>query len=100
MATERIKIHGCPGCGKTFNMMIKYQTLLNAEYRPEDITAITFRKSSADDLVHETMKYAKADEKTIRNHVGTIHSICNRLIGHHDIISKTDINNFVKAHGY
>lgn len=80
--------------------MVKYRTLLNSGYGHKDITLITFRKSAADDLVHETMKYAKADVREIRNHVGTIHSICNRLIGHHDIISKADINSFVKAYGY
>lgn len=57
--TERIKIHGSPGCGKTYSMIVKYRTLLNSGYRPEDITVITFRKSSANDLIHETMKYAK-----------------------------------------
>jgi len=100
MAIERTKVHGCPGCGKTYSMMAKYGTLLNSGYGPEDITVITFRKSSADDLVHETMKYAKADVREIRNHVGTIHSICNRLIGHYDIISKADINSFAKDYGY
>ena len=100
MATERIKIHGCPGCGKTYSMMAKYGTLLNSGYQPEDITVNTFRKSSADDLVYETMKYAKADVREIGNHVGTIHSICNRLIGYHEVISKAEINGFVKNYGY
>lgn len=81
-------------------MIVKYRTLLNSGYRPEDITVITFRKSSANDLIHETMKYAKVDLCEIRNHVGTTHSICNRLIGHHDIISKAEINNFYKDYGY
>lgn len=100
MVAERIKFHGCPGSGKTSSLMTEYRTLLSSGYRPQDITVITFRKSSAEDLVRETLKYSETDVSEIRSHVGTIHSICNRLIGPHDIISKVDFDDFAKTYGY
>jgi DNA helicase II / ATP-dependent DNA helicase PcrA len=99
----RIKIWGSPGCGKTTKLMDEihgYQSLLARGYRPSDITVLTYRKSSAHDLIDKVKKYVNADEKELRRHVGTMHAICLRLIGYPEVITDVDRYNFVVQFGY
>ena len=95
-----VKIWGGPGCGKTTNEMQAYQSFLNSGYIPSQITAITFRKSSADSLVQKVALSTQADPVVLKSHVGTIHSICNRLTGPNTVIEPSDINKFAKTSGY
>lgn len=95
-----IKVWGGPGCGKTKNLMDMYETLLNSRYTPEDITAITFRKSSAEDLIHKVSLKTTTSPDVLKKHVGTIHSICNRLAGRGTLLTDSDLNKFVKDHKY
>ncbi|MGB9131572.1 MAG: ATP-dependent helicase [Methanosarcina sp.] len=83
MLASRIKIFGPPGCGKTTKLMDNkhgYQYLLSRGFQPEDITLITYRKSAAHDLIEKVHELTGFDEKEIKRHVGTIHSICLRLL--------------------
>ncbi len=57
-----------------------YQYLLSRGFQPEDITLITYRKSAAHDLIEKVHELTGFDEKEIKRHVGTIHSICLRLL--------------------
>ena len=59
-----------------------YQKYLFDGYKPTEITVLTFRKTAAADLIGATISYARIGEKELKQHVGTIHSICYRLIGH------------------
>ena len=98
--SERIKVLGGLGCGKSYELMQKYMDLCNSGYTPEDITLITFRKSSADDLVNSVTAKTRLSEKTIRKHVGTIHSICWRIGGYNEVITGHDVDNFIKEYKY
>jgi hypothetical protein len=95
-----IKIWGGPGCGKTTKQMEFYETFLQKGYTPSDITAITFRTTSAEDLINGVVAKTQTDKKTVKTHVGTIHSICNRLVGFNELISPKEINQFAKQHKY
>lgn len=97
---EKIKVLGGPGCGKSYTLMQKYDFLFNSGYKPQDITLITFRKSSAEDLINVVAMKTGLPEKILKQHVGTIHSICWRLGGHKEVISKQESDNFVKEYGY
>jgi superfamily I DNA/RNA helicase len=99
----KIKIWGSPGCGKTTKLMDNehgYQYLLSRGYGPSDITLITYRRSSAFDLIGKVSKYVYLGDKEIRKHVGTLHSICFRLIGYPEMITDEDRFNFVSEFGY
>lgn len=98
--TEKIKVFGGPGCGKTSIIKEFYQKYLLEGYRPEDITVLTFRKTAANDLISATIPYANVDEKELKKHVGTIHSICYRLIGHPDPIEQADYRDFIESNNY
>ncbi|MEN6290440.1 MAG: ATP-dependent helicase [Methanobacterium sp.] len=98
--TERLKVLGGPGCGKSFTLMQKYTELLNSGYKPKDITLITFRKSSAEDLISSVCRDSVQSEKQVRQHVGTIHSICWRLGGYSEIMTSQDYSQFVKDYNY
>jgi len=92
--TNKTKVFGPPGTGKTYVIKEYYQTYLRMGYGPNNITVITFRKNGANDLVAATMPYSRVDEKELRQHVGTIHSICNRLIGRPELIKMEDYKKF------
>jgi superfamily I DNA/RNA helicase len=98
--TEKIKVHGGPGCGKTSIIKDFYQKYLLCGYESDDITVLTFRKTAAYDLINATFSYAKVEEKELKKHVGTIHSICYRLIGHPETMRKGDYNLFIKLNNY
>lgn len=98
--TEKIKVHGGPGCGKTSTIKDFYQKYLLCGYESDDITVLTFRKTAACDLINATFSYAKVEEKELKKHVGTIHSICYRLIGHPETMKKEDYNLFIKLNNY
>ena len=98
--TEKIKIFGGPGCGKTSIIKDFYQRYLFAGYKSTDITVLTFRKTAAADLIRATISYARVEENELKKHVGTIHSICYRLIGHSELMEHYDYAAFVKIHNY
>jgi DNA helicase-2/ATP-dependent DNA helicase PcrA len=83
MLATRIKVFGPPGCGKTTKLMDNkhgYHQLLSRGFQPDQITLITYRKSAAHDLIEKVHELTGFDEKEIKRHVGTIHSICLRLL--------------------
>lgn len=96
--TDKIKIMGPPGCGKTYALTWKYKTLLYTGYEVDDISCTTFRKSSAEDLIIKFQPWA--GDKVVKNHVGTLHSICYRLLGRPEVITPKDIRKFAKDCGY
>ena len=96
----KYKFFGGPGCGKTSIIKDFYQKYLIEGYRANEITVLTFRKNAANDLIKATIPYSNMDEKELRQHVGTIHSICYRLIGHPDIIEQGDCRAFVELNNY
>src|SRR5665647_1016657 len=98
--TQRVKIHGGPGCGKTYTLTQFYQKYIIEGYTPDDITVLTFRRNAADDLIDATLPHAKVDVKELKKHVGTIHSICWRLLGYPAQIGKDDLEEFVRMNGY
>lgn len=98
--TKKIKIHGGPGCGKTYTLTNFYQKYLSQEYKPSEITVLTFRKNAAKDLIASTILYAGVDERELKRHVGTIHSICYRLIGYPELMQPEDYTDFVKRYNY
>ena len=98
--TEKIKVFGGPGCGKTSIIKEFYQKYLLEGYKPEDITVLSFRKTAANDLINATISYAKVDEKELRKHVGTIHSICYRLIGYPETMDSEDYRVFIETNNY
>ena len=103
--TRNLKVLGGPGCGKTFKLMSQYRELLAEGYTPEDITLITFRKSSAMDLINSTVQQSNHSIAALKEHVGTIHSICNRLAKpvlseETKLMSNTDYLNFIKEYKY
>ena len=98
--TEKIKFFGGPGCGKTSIIKDFYQKYLLEGYRANEITVLTFRKNAASDLIDATIYYAKVEEKVLKQHVGTIHSICNRLIGHPKKMEPEDYKVFIELNNY
>lgn len=98
--TEKIKVFGGPGCGKTSIIKEFYQRYLLEGYSANQITVLTFRKNAANDLIDATFQYAKMEEKELKQHVGTIHSICYRLIGHPEIMGQGDYRDFVDTNNY
>lgn len=97
---NKTKVFGGPGCGKTYILKDFYQKYLLEGYKANEITVLTFRKNAANDLVTATIPYAKVDEKELKEHVGTIHSICYRLIGFPELMKKEDYSDFVKLNYY
>jgi superfamily I DNA/RNA helicase len=96
---ERIKINAPPGCGKTYTLIAKYNSLINSEgYSTKDITCTTFRKSSALDLISRIVDWTGED--SVSQNAGTLHSICYRLLGTPQIINAKDIHNFSKEYRY
>lgn len=98
--TEKIKVFGGPGCGKTSVIKEFYQRYLLEGYNPEDITVLSFRKTAANDLIEATISYAKLEEKELKKHVGTIHSICYRLIGYPETMEAEDYKTFIELNNY
>lgn len=94
------KILGSPGCGKTHYLKEIYQHYLQEGYKPEEITVLTFRKNAADDLINAIKPYTKLEEKEVKKHVGTIHSICLRLLGTPGVIDEDDLRVFTEEFGY
>jgi DNA helicase-2/ATP-dependent DNA helicase PcrA len=94
------KILGGPGCGKTYCLKENYQDFLCQCYKPEEITVLTFRKNTANDLINAIKPYTKLDEKALKDHVGTIHSICLRLLGSPGVISNDDLKCFVDINNF
>jgi DNA helicase-2/ATP-dependent DNA helicase PcrA len=100
---EKIKVFGPPGTGKTRTLMgdrYGYQYLLSQGYTSEDITVVTYRKDSAKDLIQKVQHILKIEEKYLKPHVGTLHSICLRLIENPPVISEKDIRKFANEFGY
>jgi len=96
--TEKIKILGPPGTGKTYTMMGSYAHKLTTGYKATDITCTTFRKQAAHDLIKKVQQWA--DYKDIKDHVSTMHGICYRLLGYPDVIESKHIREFAKAYKY
>lgn len=99
--TMKNKVWGGPGTGKTHYLRGTYQDfILKKKYKPEDITLITFRKTTANDLIEAVKPFTELDEKELKKHVGTIHSICLRLLGNPGIIDDSDIDCFISTFNY
>ena len=96
----KTKINGGPGCGKTYYLRGIYQDFIKKGYKPADITVLTFRKNAADDLISAIKPYTKLDEKEVKKHVGTFHSICLRLLGNLYVIDSEDLKVFDDSYGY
>lgn len=94
------KINGGPGCGKTYYLKGVYQDLLKTGYKPEDITVLTFRKNAAEDLINAIKPYTNLDAKEVKEHVGTIHAICYRLLGKPLVINEENRTLFQELHKY
>jgi len=94
------KVHGPPGCGKTHYLTENYRDFIKKGYNPEDITVITFRKNAANDLINAIQPHTGQDKKELKEHVGTIHSICLRLLGSPDVIGNDDLRDFKDICGY
>src|SRR5665647_567125 len=88
---NKTKIHGGPGCGKTYYLKGIYKDFIKDGYKPKNITVLTFRKNAADDLIMAIKPYTKLDEKEVKKHVGTFHSICLRLLGNPGVIDDDDL---------
>ncbi|WP_292388584.1 UvrD-helicase domain-containing protein [Methanosarcina sp. UBA5] len=96
-----MKIWGGPGCGKTAYLMKIYGNLIQDEgYMPSDITVSTFRKTAANDLIQQASSLTKNPFTETRQHVGTLHSICNRLAGYPNLLGPKDIREFLEEYGY
>lgn len=98
--TDKIKVLGGPGCGKTSVIREFYQKFLYEGYKPEDITVLSFLKNAANNLIQATIFYAKIEEKELKKHVGTIHSICYRLAGYPEMLDENDIRIFVEQNNF
>jgi superfamily I DNA/RNA helicase len=96
----KTKVLGGPGTGKTYYLKGVYRGFIKKKYKPKDITLITFRKTTANDLIAAVKPYTKLDQKEIKEHVGTIHSICLRLLGSPDVINEDDIDCFLSVYKY
>lgn len=99
--TKRVKILGTPGCGKTTELKRRYSELLDSRYNVSDITAMTFRKSAAEDIqkaIAENLSLIESDE--LESRVGTIHSVCYRLIATPDLLEQKDYTAFAKEFKY
>lgn len=99
---KRVKILGTPGCGKTTELKKRYSELLDSgKYGITDVTVMTFRKSAAKDVREAIAKSNPSLEITeLESHVGTIHSICYRLIGTPDLLEPKDYSDFAKEFKY
>lgn len=80
--------------------MQEYNAQLNSGYTPNDITLITFRKSSAEDLINLTTAKTGLSINSIKHHVGTVHSICWRLGGYPEVMTSEDYIQFIKDYKY
>jgi len=69
LLTEKIKIFGGPGCGKTSTINHFYQRYLSNGYKSTEITVLTFRKIAAADLIRATISYAGVEENKLTKHV-------------------------------
>jgi superfamily I DNA/RNA helicase len=98
--TEKIKIFGGPGCDKTTIIKEFYPKYLLYGYKPTEITVLIFRKTAAADLIDATISCARMEEKELKQYVGTIHSICYRLIGRPEKMEPSDYADFVKKNNY
>lgn len=101
--TKKIKVFGPPGTGKTKTIMGEeygYKHLLQHGYTTDDITVVTYRKDAAQELRNQINSITKLEEKYLKPHVGTIHSICLRLIGNPRVCVDKDKRKFVKEYGY
>lgn len=97
--SDRTKILGSPGSGKTYAIKEKFKDLLRNGYKPDQITVITFRRSSAHDLQQAIKPYVKKIYEKLE-HVGTIHSICYRLSGQDYVLRKENYKEFARDYGY
>ena len=99
--TKRIKILGRAGCGKTTELKKRYKAYLSSGYNVNDIAVMTFRKAAADDVFKAVYRESPfTDAKELRKNVGTIHSICNRLLGTPDLMNVKDYKAFLDKYPY
>lgn len=89
-----IKLNGGPGTGKTYEI-VEYIKALQATTELKNIIAGTFRRTASEDFINKL----DIDDKEDRRYMGTIHSICFRLLGYPDMITNTELQIFCKQVG-
>lgn len=92
--TTKIKFNGAPGAGKSYQLIKLLNDSLKNGTPGNEIIACTFRRASADDL-----KLKIDNDGENMPYVGTIHSICYKLLGRHDMITDQEITVFCKTNG-
>lgn len=86
---QKIKIFGAPGTGKTHQLIEVFKKTVADGTHPSEIMVCTFRKSAAQELM-DNLNLEKKD----RRYMGTIHSICYKLLGQPEMITKKDIQQY------
>lgn len=97
---KRTKILGTPGCGKTRKLLELFVDFIQNGHYYDDITMTTFRKSAALDLIGAVSSVVDEDTKELKKHIGTLHSICYRLIGHPPLMTSNDYIDFINTGKY
>ena len=110
MTDDRLrKIYGPPGTGKT-RELTALACKAAAQFGPDRIAALTYTRAAATELqerIVASLGLKPPDDPWKRKlalrgwlpWVGTIHSLCYRLIGRQPVIGPKDIADFVKAQG-
>lgn len=83
-----IKYLGGPGTGKTYQL-VQTVKALQTNIAPSEMIVCTFRKNAAEDLINEL----ELDKEETR-YMGTIHSVCYRILGYPDLIESKDLEMF------
>jgi DNA helicase II / ATP-dependent DNA helicase PcrA len=99
--TKRIKVLGRAGCGKTTELKKRYKQYLSNGYQVQDIFVLTFRKAAAVDVRKAIQREFKfTDNRILKMYIGTIHSICYRLLGTPKIMTVKDYKAFLDKYPY
>jgi superfamily I DNA/RNA helicase len=75
---DRVLVSACPGAGKTAVLTERIAQIVKAGFNPKEVCAMTFTKKAAEEM--RTRLIAKLGEKARDLRIGTIHSICLKII--------------------